>query len=113
MLTPRLASVGAVVGPVCLCWWSPPGPAQDFVSVTDEMLRDPDPADWLMIHRTYDFQSFSPLDQINRDNVGQLRVAWMRAMDEGPQEIRPLVYGVMYIAHPGGDQTRPEAATCS
>ena len=68
------------------------------------MLLDPDPADWLMVHRTYDFQCFSPLDQIDRDNVGQLRLAWMRAMDEGPQEIRPLVYdGVMYIAHVGDD----------
>ena len=121
MLEPRLASLGAVVGLVCLCWWSPLGPAQavvaagqaqDFVPVTDEMLRDPDPADWLMIHRTYDFQSFSPLDQINRDNVGQLRLAWMRAMDEGPQEIRPLVYdGVMYIAHPGGDHLEALDAT--
>ena len=83
-----------------------------LVPVTDEMLRDPDPADWLMIHRTYDFQSFSPLDQINRDNVGQLRVAWMRAMDEGPQEIRPLVHdGVMYIAHPGGDHLEALDAT--
>ena len=80
--------------------------------MTDEMLLDPDPADWLMVHRTYDFQSFSPLDQINRDNVGQLRLAWMRAMDEGPQEIRPLVYdGVMYIAHPGGDHLQALDAT--
>ena len=66
------------------------------------MLIDPDPADWLMVHRTYDFQSFSPLNQINRSNVGNLQLAWMRAMDEGPQEIRPLVYdGVMYLASPG------------
>ena len=26
---------------------------QPFVPVTDEMLLNPDPADWLMIHRTY------------------------------------------------------------
>ena len=77
----------------------------DFVPVTDAMLRDPDPADWLMVHRTYDHQAYSPLEQINRDNVGDLRLAWMRAMDnEGPQQLRPLVYdGVMYIAHPGSD----------
>ena len=75
-----------------------------FSPVTDEMLRNPDPEDWLMIHRTYDFQGYSPLDQITRDNVDQLQLVWMRAMDAGPQEIRPLVYdGVMYIAHPGGD----------
>ena len=46
-----------------------------FVPVTDEMLRDPDPEDWLMIHRTYDFQGYSPLDQITRENVGQLQLA--------------------------------------
>ena len=75
-----------------------------FVPVTDDMLRNPDPGDWLMVHRTYDFQAYSPLDQINRDNVGRLQLAWMRAMDEGPQEIRPLIHdGVMYIAHPNSD----------
>lgn len=115
MLTPNppLGYLGAVIGLVWLSGFSPRGPAQAvvaagqaqaFAPVTDEMLLDPDPADWLMVHRTYDFQSFSPLDQIDRDNVGQLRLAWMRAMDEGPQEIRPLVYdGVMYIAHVGDD----------
>ena len=84
----------------------------DYVPVTDAMLRDPDPGDWLMPHRTYDFQAFSPLDQINRDNVGELRVAWMRAMDEGPQQFRPLVYdGVMYIANPGSDHLQALDAT--
>lgn len=86
--------------------------ADDFVPVTDDMLLNPSPDDWLMVHRTYDFQSFSPLDQINRDNVGQLRLAWMRAMDEGPQQIRPLVYdGVMYIAHPNSDHIQALDAT--
>ena len=71
-----------------------------FVPVTDAMLRDPDPEDWLMAHRTYDFQGYSPLDQINRDNVHTLQVAWMRAMNEGPQQVQPLVYdGVMYLAN--------------
>ena len=76
--------------------------ARDVSPVTDAMLRDPDPGDWLMSHRTYDFQAFSPLDEINRGNVHQLQLAWMRAMDEGPQQTRPLVHdGVMYVEHPG------------
>jgi alcohol dehydrogenase (cytochrome c) len=118
---PTLGYVTAVAGLVCLSFFrgiGPPhhvvaaGQSQEFTPVTEEMLLDPDPADWLMVHRTYDFQSFSPLDQINRDNVGQLQLAWMRAMDEGPQEIRPLVYdGVMYIAHPGGDHLEALDAT--
>ncbi len=102
-------------------WWAPPatgpviasgGQEGAFVPVTDAMLRDPDPADWLMVHRTYDFQGFSPLDQINRDNVAGLQLAWMRAMDEGAQEIRPLVHdGVMYIANPGSDHLQALDAT--
>ena len=47
-----------------------------FRPVTDEMLRNPPPADWLHSRRTYDGWSYSPLDQINRQNVGQLQLAW-------------------------------------
>ena len=76
--------------------------AREPAPVTDAMLRDPDPGDWLMSHRTYDLQGFSPLEEINRGNVHRLQLAWMRAMEEGPQQIRPLVYdGVMYVEHPG------------
>ena len=108
MAQPRLVSVLALSLAWLACGAFPPpaaaGQSGEFVPVTDEMLRDPDPGDWLMAYRTYDFQAFSPLDEIDRDNVGGLRLAWMRAMEEGGQQIRPLVYdGVMYIAQPGYD----------
>ncbi|OFW23707.1 MAG: hypothetical protein A3H27_08485 [Acidobacteria bacterium RIFCSPLOWO2_02_FULL_59_13] len=78
---------------------------KDFVPVTREMLLNPSPGDWLMFSRTYDNQRFSPLDQINRQNVGQLRLAWVRGMRAGIHEHIPLVYrGVMYVANPGGIQ---------
>src|SRR5690606_18617974 len=71
--------------------------------VTDEMLENPDPEDWLMYSRTYDAQRFSPLDEINRDNVARLRKAWSVALPEGVVEIIPIVYeGVMYLSTPGG-----------
>ncbi len=44
--------------------------ADDFVPVTDKMLQNPDPADWLMWRRTLDSWGYSPLDQIDRANVG-------------------------------------------
>ena len=44
-----------------------------FVPVTAEMLVKPNPDDWLMYSRTYDAQRFSPLRQITRQNVGQLK----------------------------------------
>jgi alcohol dehydrogenase (cytochrome c) len=70
--------------------------------VTDAMLRDPDPADWLMYSRTYDAQRYSPLSEINRDNVASLQRAWSKPLPAGPLEIIPLVHrGVMYLTTPG------------
>ncbi len=71
--------------------------------VTDNMLLNPDPADWLMFSRTYDNQRFSPLNQINQQNVGQLQMAWSRGIGPGTQEAIPLVHdGIMYIGNPKG-----------
>src|SRR5262245_11020340 len=73
-----------------------------FVPVTTEMLVSPSPDDWLMYSRTYDAQRFSPLKQINRQNVGQLHQIWTHEMGMGTVESIPLVYrGVMYIVVPG------------
>jgi alcohol dehydrogenase (cytochrome c) len=46
--------------------------------VTPERLLNPDkePQNWLMNHRTYDGQRFSPLDKINRNNVKGLKLAY-------------------------------------
>jgi alcohol dehydrogenase (cytochrome c) len=66
--------------------------------VSDAMLRDPPAADWLMWRRTYDSQGFSPLTQINRGNVANLRMAWSLALPVGGNEITPLVHdGVLFI----------------
>jgi len=74
----------------------------DFRPVTDAILANPDPADWLMISRTFDQQRYSPLDQINKGNVGQLRMAWSRGLPNGTQESTPIVYrGIMYLNAPG------------
>ena len=73
----------------------------DHVPVTDAMLQAPAPADWLMWRRTLDGWGYSPLDEIDRDNVGDLRMVWSRAMTDGRQQGTPLVYdGVMYMPNP-------------
>ena len=78
------------------------GSVADFAPITDAELEDPAPQDWLMYRRTYDAWGFSPLADVNRDNVSQLRLAWSRAMEPGEQETTPLVHdGIMYLAHPG------------
>ena len=76
---------------------------QNFKSVTDEMLRNPSPNDWLMYSRTYDAFRDSPLAQINTKNVKNLRMAWVRGLEAGTTETIPLVHdGVMYVIAPGG-----------
>src|SRR5947207_502011 len=79
------------------------GTARRFVPVTDAMLQKPDPANWMMWRRTLDSWGYSPLNQVNRTNVAQLRMAWTRGMGPGnTQESTPLVYdGVMYLPNPG------------
>ena len=73
----------------------------DYVPVTDAMLQNPAPADWLMWRRTLDGWGYSPLDQIDRTNVGELRMVWTRAMARGSQQGTPLAYdGVLYMPNP-------------
>jgi alcohol dehydrogenase (cytochrome c) len=75
------------------------GEVKNFTPVTDEMLRNPPPGDWLMARRNYQAWSYSPLTDINRKNVKDLRLAWVWAMsDAGGNQNMPLVHdGVMYL----------------
>ena len=72
--------------------------SDDFVPVTDVMLQDPAPEDWLMWRRTLDSWGYSPLDQVNRENVGELQLVWTRNLAARTGEITPLAYGgVLYV----------------
>ena len=72
-----------------------------FTPVTDAMLQNPAPEDWLMWRRTLDSWGYSPLDQITRENVGELRMVWTRALGRGSQQGTPLAYdGVLYMPNP-------------
>src|SRR3984957_20318078 len=66
--------------------------------VPAKMLLNPPDNDWLMWRRTYDGWGFSPLKQINADNVKNLTVAWSWAMTPGATETTPLVHdGVLFL----------------
>src|SRR5262245_3937246 len=76
-----------------------------FEPITDKTLLNPPAEDWLMFSRTYDAQRFSPLRQITRANVGQLKevfkLEFPSGAQGGSQESIPLVYkGVMYVLVP-------------
>ena len=76
--------------------------APTFVPVTDKMLANPSPDDWLMYSRTYDAQRYSPLKEINGQNVGQLKQAFVHELGNGNIEGIPIVYrGVLYVIAPG------------
>ena len=87
-------------------------PADAFVPVTDAMLQNPAPEDWLMWRRTLNGWGYSPLDEVDRDNVGTLRMVWSRALGTGLQQGTPLVYdGVMYMPNPSDVIQALDAAT--
>ena len=60
------------------------GPALP-AEVTPQRLvnADKEPQNWLMNHRTYDGQRFSPLARINKDNVKGLKLAYAAPLGGG------------------------------
>jgi|HubBroStandDraft_6_1064221.scaffolds.fasta_scaffold52581_3 alcohol dehydrogenase (cytochrome c) len=74
--------------------------------VTDADLQNPPPSDWLTWRRTYDDQGFSPLKQINKSNVGQLRSAWSWSLSPGANEATPLVHDGVIFVHSSGDHVQ-------
>ena len=69
--------------------------------VTDAELENPSPDEWLMWRRTLDGWGYSPLDQVDRDNVADLQMVWSRALTPGRQQGTPLVRdGVLFMPNP-------------
>jgi alcohol dehydrogenase (cytochrome c) len=104
-LVSRLGSlVFASALAVAMLWassWLAAQQARPFQAVTDAVLRNPPPADWLMWRRTLNSWGYSPLQDITPDNVRTMRMVWTRALGPGIQEGTPLVHdGVMYFPNP-------------
>jgi PQQ-dependent dehydrogenase (methanol/ethanol family) len=61
---------------------------------------DAEPGQWMSTGRDYYEQHYSPLDQINTDNIGELGLAWFVDIDTNQnQEATPLfVDGVLYVS---------------
>ena len=89
-------------------------PAQvgEYAPVTDAVLLNPGPANWIHFRRTIDGQGYSPLNQINRQNVQNLQLVWSWALHPGASEPTPHVYnGIMFISNPGGGVQALDAAS--
>ena len=57
-----------------------------YQNVSLQELANPPKEDWLMWRRTSNHWGYSPLDQINKENVENLRLAWAWTMEPGLQE---------------------------
>ena len=86
--------------------------------VTPERLlnADKEPQNWLMNHRTYDGQRFSPLDRINKSNVKGLKLAYAVPLGGGAGnewvQATPLAEdGFLYITDSWGVLYRSEEHT--
>lgn len=83
-----------------------PNPLDKFSPVTDALLNDPPPSEWLIWRRTYDDHGFSPLKQINQSNAGDLRVAWSWSLPNGQNEATPLEHDGVLFVHSYGDKVQ-------
>ena len=71
-------------------------------NVTTADLTDPAAEDWIWWRRTPQSQGFSPLDQINTENVHRLSLAWVWGMEPGRSQPSPLVRdGIVYLPNFG------------
>src|SRR5258708_34364457 len=77
--------------------------------VTADRLNnaDKEPQNWLMNHRTYDAQRYSPLDKVNKDNVKSLKLACALAIggtaaNENLQSTPLAEDGFLYIVDQWG-----------
>lgn len=122
MLTNRLlagaALAAAVAGPALSAETAAPAPVVEreitrpMTPVTDAMLRNPDPKDWLMWRRTLDGWGYSPLNQINKANVSKLRLAWTRGLAPGIMEGTPLIHdGILFMIQPNDVITAIDAVS--
>lgn len=96
----------------------PPGkapaksPIESWTTITEDMMRKPSPNDWLMWRGNYASWGYSPLTQINKTNVKNLRVAWTWSMNSGVTESEPLVHnGILFITNSGDKIQALNAAT--
>ncbi len=94
---------------------TPQAKAPAKFDVDGERIRqaDSEPGNWLSHGRTYDEQRFSPLDQINADNAGELGLAWAFATESGRgHEATPIVVdGTMFLTLPWSKVVALNAAT--
>ena len=86
---------------------------ENYTSVTDDRLINPEEHNWLSYRGTLDGWGYSKLDQINDTNIDELQPVWSFSTGVlGGHESPPIVNdGVMFVTTPGNFLYAIEAAT--
>ena len=75
---------------------------KNFNDISDQDINYPSENDWTSWRRTPLGFGYSPLKQINKENVQKLKLSWSLTMNEGSNQGTPLIsQGVMFLTHPG------------
>jgi alcohol dehydrogenase (cytochrome c) len=84
-----------------------------YKPVTDARLLQPEPENWLQWRQNYASWGYSPLKQINADNVSDLSLAWSFSTGaKGAHEAAPIVNnGFMYVSTPQNQLIALDAKT--
>jgi len=97
---------------VVLTGFAGAGQIKEYKPVTNAESLNPDPGDWIHWRRTPDGQAFSPLTQINKQNVHTLQLVWSWASHDGMTEATPHVRGgIMFLPQASGGVQALDAVT--
>ena len=114
---PTQARAETGVGGLSTRYPLPAGPAipdrfANYTPVTEDMLSNPAPENWLTWRRSHQGLGYSPLKQIDTGNVTELHIAWAQALPAGANMNEPLVRdGVLYVAGYGDNVFAFDAAS--
>jgi alcohol dehydrogenase (cytochrome c) len=104
--------VAIVAAVVCAALWSGTALIDAQVPYQRLLRAASEPQNWLTYGGSYKSQRYSALDQINRQTVSRLKVAWAYQMRPGVVETSPLVAdGIMYVTEPPSTVTALDVRT--
>jgi len=78
------------------------GEVKNYTPVTDAMLKNPDPAEWLMLRHDYSAHNYSTMKEITSANVKDLQLRWVWSVGDGTNQTAPLEHsGTIFMMTAG------------
>ena len=77
------------------------GMVKNYTPITDAMMKNPNPNDWIILRHDYHANNYSTLNQITTANVKDLQLQWVWSIADGTNQLAPVVHdGVLFINNP-------------